>query len=65
MFRVIQIPVGGLDHNWSYLVISSDGYAAIIDPCGDSGKIRDALMNTGNITPAAIRLSTRLFIISH
>ena len=57
MFRVIQIPVGGLDHNWSYLVISSDGYAAIIDPCGDSGKIRDALMNTGNITPAAILLT--------
>lgn len=57
MLNVIQIPVGGLDHNWSYLVVSPDGCGVIIDPCGDSNKIKKALLGAGNVSPTAILLT--------
>lgn len=57
--RVIQLAVGGLDCNWSYLVVSSDGYGVIIDPCGDSSVIHEACLSCAGLKPAAILLTHR------
>ena len=44
MFEVTQIAVGGFDHNFSYVIHDSEtGDTAVVDPCGDVSKIRDAL----------------------
>lgn len=60
MFQVSQIPVGGFDSNFSYLICSGNG-AAVIDPCGDVSKIRDAwedLRNkNGKLKPSAILIT--------
>lgn len=57
MLKVNQLAVGGLDHNWSYLLISGDGYGVIIDPCGDSGVIRAAWEKSGAVIPVAVVLT--------
>jgi len=41
MFQTFQIAVGGFDSNFSYL-LRSENDAAVIDPCGDVRKIRNA-----------------------
>ena len=41
-FKVFQIPVGGFDSNFSYLALCGND-ALIVDPCGDTSKIRRCL----------------------
>ena len=45
--KVIQLAVGGLDGNFSYLAIAGDGSALVVDPCGDPSKLKDALKEAG------------------
>ena len=59
MIKVCQLQVGGLDHNFSYLVIDEASRdAAIIDPCGDISVIRKAC-------EAQKPLSPRYILITH
>lgn len=47
---VKQIAVGGLDDNFSYVITTTDGcHVAIVDPCGDTSKIIEALPENGKI----------------
>ena len=41
MFQTTQIPVGGFDSNFSYLLVCGSD-ALIVDPCGDVSAIRRA-----------------------
>jgi glyoxylase-like metal-dependent hydrolase (beta-lactamase superfamily II) len=43
--RVMQLAVGGFDHNFSYLVADPDGEAVLIDPTGDLEVLRFAWLN--------------------
>lgn len=45
--KVLQLAVGGLDSNFSYLGIADDGSAFIVDPCGDSSIIKRAFDAAG------------------
>ncbi|MDD7751167.1 MAG: MBL fold metallo-hydrolase [bacterium] len=42
MFQTTQIPVGGFDSNFSYLLVCGSD-ALIVDPCGDVSAIRRAV----------------------
>ena len=57
MFQIFQIPVGGFDSNFSYLIRNGND-AAVIDPCGDISKIRTiwekSLKEDGEAVPKAI-----------
>jgi glyoxylase-like metal-dependent hydrolase (beta-lactamase superfamily II) len=55
---VEQLPVGGFDHNFSYLVIDRpSGAAALVDPCGDTRIIAAAARHHGASLPAYILLT--------
>ncbi len=41
--RVIQLAVGGFDHNFSYIVTAGNGESAVIDPTGDRNVLFPAL----------------------
>ena len=56
-FTVKQIPVGGFDHNFSYLILAGNGDAALVDPTGNADCIRQELALCGNITPRYILLT--------
>ncbi len=56
-FRVEQLPVGGYDHNFSYLIVAENGDAALVDPTGDCNVIRHAVEAAGTITPRYILLT--------
>ena len=56
-FRVEQLPVGGYDHNFSYLIVAENGDAALVDPTGDCNVIRRAVEAAGTITPRYILLT--------
>lgn len=56
-FLVRQLPVGGFDHNFSYLVTVSGGDAALVDPTGDAEVIRRSVGDAGAITPRYILLT--------
>ena len=44
MFEVNQLKVGGFDDNFSYVVHETEsGETFVVDPTGDTGKIREAL----------------------
>ena len=44
MFEVTQLHVGGFDNNFSYVIHEKEsGETAVVDPCGDTNRIRDAL----------------------
>lgn len=58
LFTVRQLQVGGFDHNFSYLVIGTGGEAALIDPTGDAGIIRNALRAAGEGIKSAYILLT-------
>ena len=45
--KVVQLAVGGLDSNYSYLGVASDGSAFIVDPCGDASIIKKAVDAAG------------------
>ena len=42
VFQVKQLQVGGLDHNFSYLISATDGSCAWVDPAGDFELLRRA-----------------------
>ena len=43
MFEVTQLAVGGFDDNFSYVVHETEsGETFVVDPTGDTGKIRAA-----------------------
>lgn len=56
-FSVRQLPVGGFDHNFSYLVVADNGDAALVDPTGEPAVIRKAVEDAGQITPRYILLT--------
>ena len=43
MITVKQLETGGYDSNFSYVLSGEQGETAVIDPCGDVEKIRNAL----------------------
>ena len=56
-FRVFQIPVGGFDHNFSYLLLCGQE-ALIVDPCGDTADIRRIFQSIpGTLRPRYILLT--------
>ena len=56
-FRVFQIPVGGFDHNFSYLLLCGQE-ALIVDPCGDTAGIRRIFQSIpGTLRPRYILLT--------
>ncbi|MDD5556723.1 MAG: MBL fold metallo-hydrolase [bacterium] len=56
--EVRQLAVGGLDRNFSYLVVErASREAALIDPAGDAGVIRRAVEDAGPLRPRAILLT--------
>jgi len=56
--KVVQLDVGGVDSNFSYLAVSGDGSTIVVDPCGDFSKIRAALKAEGpSFRPEAILLT--------
>ena len=58
MFEVTQIAVGGLDSNFSYVIHETEtGETAVVDPCGDTAKIRSALEKYPNRIPRYILLT--------
>ncbi len=56
-FQVRQLAVGGFDHNFSYLIVASDGDAALVDPTGDATVIARAVKAAGAIHPRFILLT--------
>jgi len=56
MVKVVQLAVGGLDDNFSYLAVSGSS-ALIVDPCGDVSKIKAAFLAAGSPKPAYILIT--------
>ncbi len=57
-FKVIQLPVGGFDHNFSYIIYAvSNGDTAIVDPCGDVDMIKNALREFPRFQPRYILIT--------
>ncbi len=57
MFHVDQLAVGGFDHNFSYLITTPAGEAALVDPTGDAEVIRRAVEAAGVRNPKYILLT--------
>lgn len=57
LFRVQQMQVGGFDHNFSYLITTPGGEAALVDPTGDVAMIRRALEAVPGVLPRYILLT--------
>ena len=58
MFEVNQIAVGGFDQNFSYVVHDTESEECIVvDPCGDTAMIRDALERYPGRKPKYILLT--------
>ena len=58
MFEVKQLAVGGLDHNFSYVIHDPEsGECAVVDPCGDTALIRAALEQYPDRIPKYILLT--------
>lgn len=55
--KVLQLAVGGLDGNFSYLATAPGGDAFIVDPCGDAALIRKAVREAGELKPKYILLT--------
>lgn len=56
--NVIQLAVGGLDSNFSYLIHDpGSGEAAIVDPCGDTRLIKAAVSRLKRAVPRYILLT--------
>ena len=58
-FTVMQLAVGGFDHNFSYLVFAENGDAALVDPCGDTTIIHAATKD------APVRLTPKYILLTH
>lgn len=58
MIKVCQLQVGGLDHNFSYLVFDEASRdAAIVDPCGDVFVIKKAFESNKPLNPKYILIT--------
>lgn len=58
MVRIIQIPVGGFDSNFSYLLYDEEsGDAAIVDPCGSTDLIKGKVTTFKSLSPKYILLT--------
>ena len=58
MFEVTQLAVGGFDDNFSYVVHETEsGETFVVDPTGDTGKIREALERHPDRIPKYILLT--------
>lgn len=58
MVTVKQLAVGGFDDNYSYLLCDEkSGDAAVVDPCGNTGLIREVVAKFANINPKYILLT--------
>ena len=58
MFEVNQLSVGGLDHNFSYVVYETESReCAVVDPCGDPEIIRAALEKYPDRIPKYVLLT--------
>ena len=58
MFEVSQLPVGGFDHNFSYVIYEPESReCAVVDPCGNPGIIRSALEKYPDRVPKYILLT--------
>ncbi|OGV56657.1 MAG: hypothetical protein A2X49_08645 [Lentisphaerae bacterium GWF2_52_8] len=56
--KVIQLKVGGLDDNFSYLLRDEDsGASALVDPCGDTAIIRSAVEKEAQLKPHFILIT--------
>lgn len=56
--NVIQLAVGGLDANFSYLLHDpKSGDASLVDPCGDTRVIKAAVARLSRMTPRYILLT--------
>lgn len=56
-FVTYQIPVGGFDSNFSYLILGENGDAALVDPTGDAELIRAELNRHETVIPRYILLT--------
>ena len=58
MIKIEQIPVGGFDSNFSYLLYDEEsGDAAIVDPCGNANLIKEELILVKKLLPKYILLT--------
>jgi glyoxylase-like metal-dependent hydrolase (beta-lactamase superfamily II) len=58
MIKVEQIPVGGFDSNFSYLLYDEkSGDSALADPCGDIVLIKEQIMSVKKLLPRYILLT--------
>ena len=58
MIKIEQIPVGGFDSNFSYLLYDGkSGDSAIVDPCGNTDLIREKMMSVKKLFPKYILLT--------
>ncbi len=57
--KVRQLGVGGFDDNFSYLGVTGNGDAFIVDPTGNADIIRRAVAEAGDIRPGGILLTHR------
>ena len=56
-FEVLQLAVGGLDDNYSYLVHAANGDTVAVDPCGKVELVIAALTRLPSVNPVAILLT--------
>lgn len=58
MIKIEQIPVGGFDSNFSYLLYDGkSGDSAIVDPCGNTEVIKGKVLSLGKFIPKYILLT--------
>lgn len=58
MIKIEQLPVGGFDSNFSYLLYDGkSGDSAIVDPCGNTDLIKMKLSSLGKLNPKYILLT--------
>ncbi|MFA6568946.1 MAG: hydroxyacylglutathione hydrolase family protein [Victivallales bacterium] len=58
MVKVEQIPVGGFDSNFSYLLYNEkSGDSAVVDPCGNTDLIKKKIMSLRKLFPKYVLLT--------
>ena len=58
MLKIEQIPSGGFDSNFSYLLYDEkSGDSAIVDPCGNTDLIKEKIISVGKLVPRYILLT--------
>ncbi len=58
MIKIYQISVTGFDSNFSYFLLDEEtGDAALVDPAGNTGLIKEKVSSAGNVSPRYILLT--------